>query len=178
MMPFGSNTFSRLSCIRFLQLNGCIQDKVSWSYLRHVPQKLNRHIFHSIKYVLVHDLAFCKEFIFGQVSRFQDIQVQVTVTDMTEPADFEVWVVFIHDRINFFNECRYVSDQYRDVILYGMNGAIDSEMSSRRRHKLCTCSRLWLITPSSTQPCSIQCSKISIALSIIGSNGASNSSNT
>ena len=47
--------------------------------------------------------------------------------------------------------------------LYGLYGARLSVMPSRRRHSCCACASLWLMAPSSTQPCSMQCSNAASA---------------
>ncbi|MCY1452681.1 hypothetical protein D9M71_696210 [compost metagenome] len=60
--------------------------------------------------------------------------------------------------------------------LYGVQWEMVSEMYSRSFHRFCSCCSLWLITPSSTQPCSTQCSKVARASLAISSLAASNSS--
>src|SRR3989344_5741781 len=60
--------------------------------------------------------------------------------------------------------------------LYGVQWEMVSEMYSRSFHRLCSWVSLWLITPSSTQPCSTQCSKASRAWLATSSVVASNSS--
>ncbi|MCY1458866.1 hypothetical protein D9M71_762850 [compost metagenome] len=60
--------------------------------------------------------------------------------------------------------------------LYGVQWEMVSERYSRSFHRFFSWVSLWLITPSSTQPCSTQCSKVASAWLATSSVLASNSS--